>query len=69
MQECALLEVVRAVAAIELFLTVLEALSPRFKRYLPLGGTHLSQIGVLFACLIVGIEFSALVGQFFEGWP
>jgi hypothetical protein len=36
------------VGAIEIFLIILEGISPRSARFLPLGQSHLAQLGVLF---------------------
>ena len=35
-------------AAIELLLVIAEALFPPCRRFLPLGGTHIGQLGILF---------------------
>jgi len=43
-------------AAIELLLVMLEGLLPRAAKMLPLGGSHLAQIGVLFGLAWVAVE-------------
>lgn len=51
-----MLSIIRIVAAAELVLIVLEALVGPLKRYLPLGGSHAAQVGILFAFGFFGIE-------------
>jgi hypothetical protein len=50
----------RAVAAIEFVLVIIEAMVPQSRAYLPLGGSHLAQLGLLFAALMIGIEVCGL---------
>lgn len=51
-----MLSLIRVVAALELLLVIIEALIPNTRRYLPLGGSHVAQLGVLFALLVFGVE-------------
>ncbi len=51
-----MLEIIREVAAAGLLLMLLEGLDPRLRRRLPLGGSHLAQLGLLFAATIFILE-------------
>jgi hypothetical protein len=58
------LEIIRVVAAVELVLMITEALLPQSRRWLPLGGSHLAQIGLMFAVLLIGIDVAELFTRF-----
>lgn len=53
-------------AAIELLLVILEALSTRLAQKLPLGGSHVAQIGILFGGGFALIELSEAINHILE---
>lgn len=48
----------RLVASIELALVILEGCVPLSAKFLPLGGSHLAQIGILFGLSLVAYEWT-----------
>lgn len=54
-----MLALIEITAALELLLVILEGLIPSTRRYLPLGGSRLAQLGVLFATLLALIELQS----------
>ena len=57
-----MLEVIRLVLVVELLLIVAEACIPGSKRWLPLGGSHLAQVGACLVVAVVVIEIAAATG-------
>jgi hypothetical protein len=48
----------RSVASIELLLVIIESCIPLSAKLLPLGGSHLAQIGILFGLGLVACEWT-----------
>jgi hypothetical protein len=54
-------------AALELLLLVVEAVSPRCKRFLPLGQSHIAQIGILLGGSMAVYEIVHAISAFATG--
>jgi hypothetical protein len=55
------LETLRIAGAILILLTVLEALFRKTLRFLPIGGNHVAQLGIVFGLAFVLCEVASMV--------
>jgi hypothetical protein len=56
------------VGAIEVILIILEGIAPRFARFLPLGRSHLAQLGVLFGGAVAALHILQAIEAVIHGF-